>query len=306
MNWRGILAILVGLGAGLASDGAAAQDRETLGIGRLFTNDFFGDGLDRWRSGSYSYSIVRGQAWDGRPPDGFGQLLEYRLRNEIVAPSSLSDVGNEDRPYVGLISAGVHSHSSQGPYDIRLGLDVVAIGPQTEVGDAQAWFHDLIGAPAPDVTETQLGDAIYLQGSSEISRSVRVSDRVSSRTFLEAQIGTEDLIRVGADVFVGDYLHDDLLIRDPSTGQLYRGISGPGGGLAFTFGADAARVWDSEWLPADRGVTALDTRYRLRAGVHWQLSPEINFFYGATYLSEEFVGQEEGQLTGSLKLNFSF
>lgn len=302
---RAFVAAALGLATVLATP-AQAEGRETLGFGRLFTNDFFGDGKDRWRTGSYSYSIIRGHDWTGRPPERVGELLEYRLRNEILAPSSLSAVGSEDRPYVGAISAGIHTHFSRGDYDIRLGTDVVAVGPQTGVGDAQAWVHEQIGAPEPLVTETQLENAVYLQGSSEVARTTRVTDKVSVRYFVEGQIGTEDLIRAGTDVLIGPFLHDDLLIRDGSTGHLYRGITGPGDGFAFVLGADAAYVWGSEWLPEDRGVTALDTRYRLRGGVHWQLSPEINFFYGATYLSEEFEDQPEGQLTGSLKLNFNF
>ena len=44
---------------------AAAQDRVTLGWGRLLTNDLLGDGRDRWRTGSYTLSRVRGPAWGG-------------------------------------------------------------------------------------------------------------------------------------------------------------------------------------------------------------------------------------------------
>lgn len=281
-------------------------DRQTLGFGRLLTNDFFGDGRDRWRSHSYSYSIVRGPTWTGRAPSGFGEVLEFRFRNEILSPSSLGNIGNEDRPYVGLLSLGVHTHLSRGPYDIRLGADAVAVGPQTGVGTNQEWLHEQISAPAPAVIETQLPDALYLDLSAEVSRQDRVSDRVSIRYFADAQVGTEDLVRVGLDLIVGSIVHDDLLIRDVVSGHLYRGTQAPGGGIAFVLGADAAHVWDSAWLPADRGVEAMDTRYRLRGGMHWQLANDISFFYGLTYLSEEFVDQDEGQLTGSLKLNFNF
>ena len=38
----------------------------------------------------------------------------------------------------------------------------------------------------------------------------------------------------------------------------------------------------------------------------WQWADDVSFFYGATYLSEEFQGQGEGQVVGSLKVNFNF
>ncbi len=290
----------------LAAGQAAAEPRTTLGFGRLFSNDIIGDGRDRWRSGSYSYSIVRGPDWQGRPPAAFGALLEYRLRNEILAPSDPAAVGAEDRPYAGILSAGLHTHVSRGAYDLRLGADIVFVGPQTGVGAAQDWFHERVSAPDLAVLDTQLPDAVHLQGSAELSRSVRLSPYSHLRGFVELQAGPEDLIRAGADVAIGPFLHDDLLIRDSSTGHLYRGISGPGTGFAFVAGADVARVRDSAWLPASRGVVAEEVRYRVRGGVHWQLSQSVNFFYGLTYLSEEFEGQPEGQVVGSLKLNFNF
>jgi len=78
-----------------------------LGYGRIFNNDYFGDNEDRWRSGSYAYSIVRGPEWQGRAPTAFGAVLEYRLRSEIIAPSTLSGSGSNDRAYVGALSAGL-------------------------------------------------------------------------------------------------------------------------------------------------------------------------------------------------------
>ena len=42
---------------------AVAQERVTLGWGRLLTNDAIGDGKDRWRTGSYVLSRVRGPSW---------------------------------------------------------------------------------------------------------------------------------------------------------------------------------------------------------------------------------------------------
>jgi len=70
--------------------------------------------------------------------------------------------------------------------------------------------------------------------------------------------------------------------------------------------AEAAEV-----LPLSYGVTArpfaeLLRRGRVRAGVHWHSAGDTSVFYGLTYLSPEFEDQPEGQVTGSLKLNFNF
>ena len=128
-----------------------------------------------------------------------------------------------------------------------------------------------------------------------------------ARPFAELQIGPEDVARVGADVFIGANIASDILIRDVATGQLYRGTENPDiTGFALVLGADMAAVVDSVYLPAECGVKALDRRARLRAGVHWQSESDTSVFYGLTYLSPEFVDQPEGQVTGSLKLNFNF
>ena len=57
-----------------------------VGISRLFNNDFIGDGQDRWRTGSYEVSVTFGeQVVDGLPTTPF-ELMQYRLRAEIIAP----------------------------------------------------------------------------------------------------------------------------------------------------------------------------------------------------------------------------
>jgi hypothetical protein len=38
----------------LTAQPADAAERDRLGYGRLMTNDYFGDGSDRWRTGSWT------------------------------------------------------------------------------------------------------------------------------------------------------------------------------------------------------------------------------------------------------------
>jgi len=285
---------------------AQAEERETLGYGRLFTNDFFGDGLDRWRSGSYSFSIIRGPDWDGAVPDRFGALLEYRLRSEIIAPGRLNGPGADDRPYVGAATLGLHSHFGMGEAEVSAGIDVNLTGPQTGIGAMQEWFHEVIDAPRPAILDDQLPDAVYATAIVAVTRPYAIAENLTLRPYVEAQVGVEDLFRVGADLIYGRIGHSDLWLRDSSTGQLYRGIEGEARGVAFVAGADFTQVQSSAYLPESMGYVPSDIRMRARVGIHWQMAPQTSFFYGATWLSEEFVGQPEGQILGSLKLSFNF
>lgn len=280
----------------------ASEEAQTLGFGRLFNNDRIGDGGDKWRTGSYQLSVIRGPEWSGALPSRPLVIREYRLRTEIITPRGAS----QDRPYVGALSAGFHTHLSLGAAGASIGADVTAIGPNTGVSALQDQFHDLFSIPGPYGTDTQLDNAVHLSGTAELNWPVRVSGNVTLRPFAEAQAGVETLGRVGADIIVGQVGHTDLLVRDPVSGQLIRGVEDITTGLSAVAGADWARVESSVYLPADRGVTPRQERYRVRAGLHWQIAPMASFFYGATYLSEEFVEQGAGQVIGGLKLNFNF
>ena len=283
-----------------------AQSSELLGVGRLFTNDYLGDGRDRYRSGSYVRSYMRGPYdWDGTPQE-FGVIREYRLRSSIIASDGIGRAPG-DRPYVGALSLGVHSHFGEGTFRGSAGIDVTAVGPQTGVSRFQKWAHDQLSLEQVRFTQHQLSDNFYLGLTAEGADNLRLSDKITARPFAELLIGPEDLVRFGADVFVGSDIASDLLIRDTATGHVYRGTENTDfAGLAFVVGADWAVVADSVYLPESRGVTAKDRRGRVRAGVHWQSRNATSLFYGLTYLGPEFEGQPEGQLTGSLKLNFNF
>lgn len=279
-----------------------AEVRSTIGYGRLFTNDFIGDGDDRWRTGSFVFSIVTAPlSYDGTPGP-MGEVLEYRLRAEIIA-ASLESVS--DRPFVGALSLGVHTHFGYGPTQFSLGADVVAIGPQTGLDVFQDIYHDAFSLPPPGA-DNVLPDAFHVNGTAALSETFRVNETVTLRPFAEAHIGTENLLRVGGDVIIGEIGQNDLMLRDVVTGQLYRGTTGAGSGLSYVLGADIAAVGESVFLPTDQGYIVSDTRMRARGGVFYQMSEDVSFFYGMAYLSEEFEGQPEGQLLGSLKLNFNF
>lgn len=286
---------------------AFGQDRSTLGWGRLFSNDQFGDGEDRWHTGSYTISMLRGRGWDGALPDRAGAILEYRGFGQIIAPDNLTEVTTGDRRYAGALSIGVHTHFALGASEASVGGDLVVIGPQVRLGKFQTDLHDLFGfvPPNPAVIEAQIGDRFAPTVSAELARSFRIGENVTMRPFVAVRAGDETLVRAGGDVVIGGAWNNALMLRDTITGQRYSGIDGGEAGLSVTLGADVAHVFSSAYLP-DGGTVALsDSRTRVRAGMEWQ-GAQGSIFYGLTYLGPEFEGQDEGQVTGSLNVNFDF
>ena len=278
--------------------------RERLGYGRLTTNDLFGDGNDRWRTGSLTTSRVWGYGWNGQAPNRFGDLIELRLQGQIIAPEDLVNVNLADRPWAGALSVGVHSHFMLGQTDLSVGGDMVIIGPQTNLDDFQDAVHQLINvrSPSDNVLNNQIGNRIRPTFVVEAGRSFRWSDTVHVRPFAEGRAGDETLVRVGADLTFGVMGLDDLLVRESISGQRYRAIKGQNEGLSLVLGADIAHVFNSVYLPEQRGYQLVDTRERVRLGIQYQ-KQGTGIFYGLTWLGEEFVGQTESQLVGSLKLD---
>lgn len=298
-------ALLLATLALLAATPALSEGRQTLGWGRLFNNDALGDLHDRWRSGSYTVSLLRGPAWSGQLPTTPGQLLEYRVSGSTVTPANLSSPAADDRRYAAPLSFGLHSHFYFRGFETRLGADLVAIGPQTGISGFQSWLHGALGVAKPDLSN-QLPNSLHPTLSGELARSMTLSDDVTLRPFVSAQAGVETLVRAGGDIVIGNFGQGGLLLRDETTGQRYKGIQGDATpGMSFTLGGDVAHVWDSALLPEGGAAVATDTRGRLRAGLAWQ-GESSSAFYGVTWLSPEFDSQPEGQLVGSVNLNLRF
>jgi len=280
-------------------------ERETLGYGRLFTNDFLGDGEDRWRTGSYAMSRIRGYQWDGERPEAFGDLLEFRLRAEILAPDNLVTPAAGDRRYAGALSLGMHTHFQRGQTEMSLGADLVVTGPQTGLGAFQREAHKLLDADVPTVLGNQIVDGFHPGVTYEAGRPFRLSETAMVRPFVEMQVGAEDLVRIGADMIIGRFGQRDLFVRDVSSGQLYSAVRQGDQGTSFVVGGDIAKVDSSIYLPDANGYVLTDSRDRLRAGVHWQ-GERTGVFYGLTWLGREFEAQNDSQIVGSINLRLNF
>ena len=286
----------------------AQQERPRLGYGRLLTNDALGDNLDRWRTGSVASSRVWGPAWAGRPPATFGELIELRLGAEVISPAALVRPDPRDRPYAGILSAGLHTHFAHGETDMSLGLDLALTGPATQLDALQSGVHDLLNVSPPSdlVLDAQIGNGLHPTVVFEAGRDLDLTGALVIRPFIEARAGLETFARAGFDLTLGAQAEGELLVRDPATGHRYRVIRQDWAGTQFLFGADIAHVTRSVLLPAASGVTPEKTRHRLRAGLRWQGKNGASVFYGATYLSEEFTAQPEGQVLGSIRVHWRF
>jgi hypothetical protein len=305
-------ALLLGLVTGLAGLGAAAQaegfnfsDRVTLGVGRLFNNDFLGDNKDRWQTGGYSFSVIRGEGWDGSLPDHPFEIMEYRFGGRIIAPSKLRNPAPDDRPYAGLLQFLAQTHYAMGKLETSGGIGLTAVGPSTGIGRLQSELHKLFNATHPTILDDQLSDHIYPVVTGEIGRSYTLAG-AEFRPFVEGRAGDETLVRAGFDISFGARETGALWLRDEVSGQRYVGISGNSRpGVAFTVGGDMAYVSESAWLPGSAGVTMENRRSRLRAGVEMR-GANVGLFYGVTWLSKEFAEQPEDQVLGSLRLRVNF
>ena len=284
---------------------AMAEPRQTLGWGRMFDNDLIGDGKDRWHSGSYTVSAVRGPNWNGILPTRFGEILEFRFVGGTKVPANLEFPAADDRRYVAPLSLGLYTHFDWRGFETSLGANLVLTGPQTGIGSFQSWLHGVLNVPKPDLGD-QIGNAAHPTLQAEIGRTFALSDTATLRPFVAAQAGVETYVRAGGDLVVGSFGKGALMLRDDVTGQRYRAINGAHiPAMSFTLGGDVARVFDSAYLPSGGAAVASETRTRIRAGVQWQ-GEKASTFYGITYLSPEFDSQPEGQVVGSLNVNLRF
>lgn len=305
---RNLAVILV---LALAFGPATAGERKWLGKARLWSNDEIGDTRDRWRTGAYTVSRIRGREWAGAPPEAFGALIELRTRGEVIAPASLNlPVNPADRPLVGVLQTGAATHMQRRGIDITLGADLVFIGPQTRMVALQSGVHQAFGYNPTPIFGSQLGDAVYPTVYGEIGREFTRRGaggrRLALRPFAEGQIGVETFLRAGFDLILGPLGQGDLLVRDVVTGLRNPAIKGTRPrGISYVLGGDVAYVASSRYLPAGTGPAVRNTRARLRAGIYVEEGP-ASLFYGATWLGPEFVGQSSGQIVGSVTLRLDF
>lgn len=287
--------------ATLMAGAAAVAESPTYSYAHIISNDFIGGGQDRWHTGSYTMSATKNLYVQGRGK----KYLELRFRSEIVAPSNLSHPSIDDRPYVGILTLGLHQHARYTHLDTSFGVDFVIVGDQTRLLDLQDGFHTLFGSGDVGAV-TQIGDATYPTFLGEVAAPVPLSEFVLMRPFVEVQAGAETFARSGVDVEFGDRCMDEFKIRDVTTGQRYLAHRcDEARATTINLGFDFARVFGSNYLPSAIGPEFLPNRTRIRFGVE-RTGMYGSFFFGLAWLGKEFAGQPEGQVVGSLSGTFHF
>jgi hypothetical protein len=286
--------------------GAEPSDEKKVQFSSVFTNDFLGDGKDRWRSSSLDISMTFGAGDLGVLPTSAFERFELRFRSEIISPANLTTPAANDRQYAGVLGLGAFTHFQKNAYDIYYGGELVFVGDATGVGSFHDSAHDALSSASPSaaVLNAQVPNAIYPTVHAGISKSYRSDNRLI-RPFAEAQAGAETLVRVGADAIFGTAMINDFLLRDSVSGQVVtHSKSDNSKGFGFLVGADAAYVADSNYLP-NSGTTSLENfRPRARAGAVFQ-SQKIDAFYGVTWLGKEFASQPDSQVVGTVSLRLN-
>ncbi|MEL7011981.1 MAG: lipid A-modifier LpxR family protein [Pseudomonadota bacterium] len=292
----------------LSFEGHAAE-RTKQGFGLMVTNDSIGDNRDRWRTGSFESSWIFAPDWTGQAPARFGELIELRINGEIVGPANLINPAPLDRRYGQALSFGLHTHFQPGALDYAVGLDAVITGSQVGLDNVQDFLHTFLGGrdASPGVLAAQLSNGLHANAVFEVGRRYKLGTATQLRPFLEARAGTETLARVGFDLTFGHFGSTGLLVRTPTSGQRLSAVEdAPYSGLSLLLGADVAYVDSSIYIASNAPVQLEDYRARARAGLHWRSQAGTALFYGATWLSEEFSTQPEGQFVGSLQLRMKF
>lgn len=286
----------------LTAGSIQADERTMLGYGHLLSNDFLGDGEDRWRTGSFALSQFWGHSGlrtkaPGRP----GELIEFRFRSEIIAPDNLLSASAFDRLYSGVLSIGAHTHFNSGIWEASVGVDLVAVGEQTGLSSFHRNAHKLIGEEEFG-SVVEVDDGIYPTLLGEVGTTYHLGSDVLVRPFVEVQAGIETFVRAGVDLEFGKTCGSRIQARDVTTGHRYDGARCPSSNeLGATIGLDVARVYESRYLPQRNGFELEDIRLRMRAGILYA-GKHHSIFYGVTWLGREFSTQPSSQVVGTISL----
>ena len=284
-----------------------SASEKKLQISSVFTNDFLGDGEDRWRTGSLDISATFGGGDLRELPSTAWERYQLRFRGEIISPSNITTSVATDRQYAGVLGLGLFTHFQKNSYDMYYGGELVFVGENTGIGALQRNFHEElnIAPPSAVILDNQIANAIYPTIHGGVSKSFRAEKRLI-RPFAEVQAGVESFARVGMDVILGGALLNDFLLRDSVSGQLVsHSKADDGNRFGFLMGADAAYVLDSNYLP-NSGTLAFESfRPRARAGIVYQRE-KFDLFYGVSWLGKEFEAQNSSQVVGSLSIKVGF
>lgn len=269
----------------------------------FMNNDFIGDGRDRWQTGSYTqfFSFHETGPYD----------FDLRLRGMVMSPwSKKHQARGADRYYVEVLTFGAYLNNRIGNYDVVAGGDLAVIGDQTGLADLQDSIHDWVGSKGFSPSQRQvphIANDLKTAALGEVAWNNVVGDKLNIRPYVSAQVGYETFLRAGVDFLIGGYASAAQYVRDPATGFVEPSSADRQSSIFSTsvvVGFDISHVESNDFLPEDH-VSLKEEQHRIRIGLrsHYR---NVSAFYGATYLSEEFQSQREGQIVGTVSLNIAF
>jgi hypothetical protein len=287
----------------LSSTIASAEETRS----SFFTNDYIGDGRDRWRSGGYTLSY-------GFEDDKIGTPFNLQLRSEIISAwDSSKQADTDDRLYVGAIGIGAFATKRYGFTDISLGGEILAVGDQTGVAKFQGAFHDILGFSGGynpgEQPHSHLANAFTGILAAEAAMNYYVGSNTVVRPFVGGQYGYETFLRAGADVVIGNMSNAERWIRDPISGFIQPSSSQKSNymeGYSLVAGFDVTTISESAFFPDHGDVELEPMRIRSRLGLQKGFSNGFSIFYGATHLTKEFSTQYEGQTVGTISIESFF
>jgi hypothetical protein len=269
-----------------------------------FTNDYIGDGHDRWMSASYqrSYFFDRGN-------EGLAEAIEIRGRAQIVSPWSVRQQSGQDRPYSSALGLGGFAHGHVAGFETRFGGEIILQGDQTGLPAFQHAAHEFLGLERsydPNAaSDPHVKDKVTGRFEAGLARSFRPNENVLVRPYTEIVAGADEYAAIGSDLVIGSLAGSSIWSRDVVTGQILTHQSDRSRGMSFLAGADVRKVSKSLHIPESSAVEIEDTQVRARLGVHMDLG-YTNVFFGQTWLSEGFQGQSETQRLGTLSISLNF
>lgn len=289
----------------LATSATASADEwqgsTFLGSVWLLTNDHLGDLHDRWRSASLQAGFVFARPGTDLDSYAFGDVVELRLGAEFLTPEELDDNTTDARPLATAVTVGLHAHARRGATDLALGLYIYSLGSQTGLGGL---LDDVHPSLSEEVRDAQITERFVPTLTGEVARNVALLPGLTFRPFAEIRAGVETYARLGFDMILGPGPETTVPARDVTTGQVLWLTGQDARGWTLIAGGDVAHVFDSLYLPEDRADID-NPRVRLRAGGMWR-GDRFGLFYGVTWLGEEFEGQREPQITGSIQIDLRF
>ena len=295
-----IISIMMFIATEARADGPVGYSGE---VGSL-TNDYFGDGHDRWRTGSYQRSYLS----DRFDTVGLG-VIELRARSEIITPWKPSEQPDGDAPFSTLLGFGGFMHGSLATIDLRLGAELLLLGDATGLENIQSIAHEIIGV------ETSFDDkrdemprgenGLSARAELEVSKSIRFGTSSLARPYVGLKFGADESATLGVDLVTGSLALADIWTRDAVTGRLITPQADRLSGVSVVGGWDMSQVERSVHIPSGSSATIETFQTRARLGVQFETGI-ANLFIGQAWLSPQFKDQAEGQRVGMLSVAFDF